>query len=120
MRPLDAYIAYWKQRSVEQVKGDEDARDRAMREARRLATILAQVYGARRVYLFGSLAKRDALFAETSDIDLAVEGLASDCFYEALGDLLSRSTFMVDLKPLEAMPEFVRSHIGREGILLYG
>ncbi len=120
MRPLDDYIAYWKQRAVKQVNVDMDIRDRAMREARRLAAVLAQVYGAEKVYLFGSLAKRDALFAPTSDIDLAVEGLASDCFYEALGDLLSRSAFMVDLKPLEGVSASLRLRVGREGVLLYG
>lgn len=120
MRPLDEYVAYWKQRGANQVKVDVDMRDRAMREARRLATVLAQDYGAKKVYLLGSLAKRERPFTATSDIDLAVDGLASSRFYEALGDLLTRTAFTVDLKPLEGMPEFLRSRIGREGVLLYG
>lgn len=54
-----------------------------MREAQQLANTLAHVYGARKVYLFGSLAKARALFTASSDIDLAVEGLPEACFYEA-------------------------------------
>ena len=120
MRPLEDYIAHWKQEAVKQVNVDVDVRDRATREARQLADVLARIYSAKKVYLFGSLAKRDTRFAGTSDIDLVVEGLPPDCFYEALGDLLTRSDFLVDLKPLEGLCESLRSRIGREGILLYG
>ena len=120
MKPLDEYMAYWRRRSAEPVQVDMELRDRAIREARRLAGVLTEVYGAKRVVLFGSLARERARFADRSDIDLAVEGLSADRFYEALGDLLSRSTFIVDLKPLEEASEPLRSRIGREGILLYG
>ena len=120
MKSLDEYIAYWRKQSAEPVQVDMELRDHAMSEARRLAGVLTEVYGAKRVYLFGSLARARARFADTSDIDLAVEGLSADHFYEALGDLLCRSTFIVDLKPLEEVSETLRLRIAREGVLLYG
>jgi len=84
-----------------------------------MSGVLAEVYGAQKVYLFGSLASEDAPFTAASDIDLGVEGLPDTRFYEALGDLLLRSTFLVDLKPLEDASDQLKSCILEKGILLY-
>lgn len=118
MRSIEEYMVHWQARTIDDARGDEALRDRALREARHLAGVLAEVYGARKVYLFGSLA-RGGDFTEASDIDLAVEGLPEGCFYEALGDLLCRSTFNIDIKPVEDASELLRSRIARESIVLY-
>lgn len=119
MRPMTTYIAHWRTRSESHVQTDTALKDRAHTEARELARMLGEVYGARKVYLFGSLSREDAPFTKTSDIDLGVEGLPAARFYEALGDLLLRSDFLVDLKPLEDASDQLRSSILKEGILLY-
>ena len=63
------------------------ANDRAaaLAAARRAADLLVRRYGARRVYLFGSLAGTGSVvFHPASDIDLAVEGLPGKGFWQAL------------------------------------
>lgn len=118
-KPVTAYIAHWKKRTEEHIQADATLRNRAQTEARELARVLVEVYGARKVYLFGSLAREEAPFTSMSDIDLGVEGLPDTRFYEALGDLLLRSTFLVDLKPLTDISEPLRSRVAKEGILLH-
>lgn len=119
-KPVTAYIAHWKTRTEKQDRSNPALRNRARTEARELAKVLAGVYGAQKVYLFGSLARDDASFTATSDIDLGVEGLPDARFYQALGDLLLRSSFLVDLKPMSDVSDSLRSCIMEEGILLYG
>jgi len=69
--------------------------------------LLKERFGARRVILFGSAVRPDT-WHDYSDIDLAVEGLASDKFfvaYSACRDLLPHGV-KLDLVPLElAYPE---------------
>lgn len=73
-------------------------------------------YGARRVWLFGSLAwgVPDA----HADIDLAVEGLPRSIYFAALGELLSRGTTSVDLVAMEEIPEAFAARIRTHGIEL--
>jgi predicted nucleotidyltransferase len=73
-------------------------------------------FGAKRVYLFGSLA--EDLFRGTSDIDLVVEGLATDVYFKALSRIscLSRE-FQIDLIPLEEYK--YKQELCEKGILLY-
>jgi predicted nucleotidyltransferase len=72
--------------------------------------------GARRVWLFGSLARgRSPDFR--SDMDLAVEGLPGDRYFEAVGVLLGRLPCQVDLVEMERAPAALRRnilHFGRE------
>lgn len=119
MRPMTTYIAHWRTRAEDRIQTDTSLSTRAFTEARQLARILGEDYGAQKVYLFGSLARENAPFKATSDIDLGVEGLSADRFYEALGELLLKSTFLVDLKPLENASDQLRRFIQKEGILLY-
>lgn len=51
-------------------------------KAREAATMLKVKYGAKRVWLFGSLA-HGAWFHPSSDVDLAVEGIPAEAFYHA-------------------------------------
>jgi predicted nucleotidyltransferase len=53
-----------------------------LERVRAAAATLKARFGARRVILFGSLA-HSAWFAPDSDIDLAVEGLAGDSYWQA-------------------------------------
>lgn len=56
--------------------------ERARVLAQQAAALLREKFGARRVILFGSLA-RGALLHPRSDIDLAVEGVPPEVFWQA-------------------------------------
>jgi len=87
---------------------------RARAEARAVAELLVRDFGAKRVWLFGSLAK-GATFRRNSDIDLAVEGLRADDLFRAVGRALGLSDFSIDLKPIEELPAAWRERILKEG-----
>lgn len=73
-------------------------------------------YGAKHVWLFGSLPEGD--FRETSEVDLAVEGLDSAKYFKALADLMFGLDEDVDLIRMEEAPELLRKRILEEGIEL--
>jgi predicted nucleotidyltransferase len=62
-----------------------------------IAILLAR--GAREVYIFGSRARGNA--RPGSDLDLAVRGMAPECFYGAVGELCSALSMPVDLVDLD-------------------
>jgi len=70
--------------------------------------------GARRVWLFGSVAKGRMPDFRT-DLDLAVEGLPADRYFEAVGVLLSRLPCSLDLVEMERAPAALR-----ESVLKFG
>ncbi len=64
------------------------------------ARVLLQDFGARHVWLIGSLGR--GTFGPQSDVDLLVEGLKPELYLRALGRLLSLNpNIQVDLIPLE-------------------
>jgi predicted nucleotidyltransferase len=92
---------------------------RAKATALRLADILAGRYRARRIILIGSLTNEDR-FDLHSDIDIAVEGLDSESYFRACGDLMiCAEDFDVDLVPVENATPRMKSKISR-GEVLYG
>lgn len=117
---LEPYISAWRARFRE--RDEAIARHAAAARAvlPRLVSHLVEAHGARRVWLFGSLAE-DA-FDEDSDIDLAVEGLgAGTAPFRAAAELddLARP-LRVDLVPLEDAPAALRTRILQRGELLHG
>ena len=93
-------------------------RARLLARVREAAAALKARFGVRRVVLFGSLA-HGAWFVPDSDVDLAVEGLASTDYWRAwrlveeiIGDRL------VDLIEIEKAGESLRRAIERYGIEL--
>ena len=74
--------------------------------------------GARRVWLFGSLAKGGQRTVH-SDFDFAVEGLPSDQFFGSVGHLLQILPRPVDVVEIEACAPLLRDQILEHGILLY-
>jgi len=61
---------------------DEQQRRWLLDRARQVADLLKRRFGAQRVLLFGSLAHA-AWFMPDSDVDLVVEGIAPDRYWEA-------------------------------------
>lgn len=93
-------------------------RERLLKRIQEAAAVLKARFGARRVVLFGSLA-HEAWFTPGSDVDLAVEGLAGDDYWQAwrvveeiIGD---RS---VDLIDIETSGESLRRSIRDYGVEL--
>jgi predicted nucleotidyltransferase len=73
--------------------------------------------GAKKVILFGSLAKKK--FRNHSDIDLACEGLAEKKFFNVFGRLLLHVKRPLDLIDMNDADEFFASRVKEEGIILY-
>ena len=68
-------------------------------------------FGAREVYLFGSLSKGS--WNNHSDLDLAVRGLQPAVYFKALGELLANSAHAVDLIDLEDGSPFSKRLINK-------
>jgi len=98
-------------------KTEQSELDQAQAEAKHLAQMLVKEHGARRVLLFGSVARRRPLRVN-SDIDLAVEGMPVEDYYQLVGDLQTASGRLVDLVRLESVPTPLKQIILLEGISL--
>lgn len=110
-RPLEAMR---KRREMERPERAKRRR-RAMVVARKAADLLRREFGARKVLLFGSLAKRGS-FTLFSDIDLAVEGMPRLRYFEAIAKITSLAEFIdIDLVELENCPSALRENIERDG-----
>jgi len=83
---------------------------------REIILALAKSYRVKRVLLFGSCVSGDG---KARDIDLAVDGVAPDLFYNFYGDLLCSLSKPVDLIDLAGDSKFIRM-INQEGVHLYG
>jgi predicted nucleotidyltransferase len=95
-----------------------DARDRLLERIRRAAAIVKARFGARRVVLFGSLAHA-AWFMPDSDVDLAVEGLAGQDYWQVwrlFEEIIGERP--VDLIEIETAGESLRRAIQRYGMEL--
>ena len=87
-------------------------------EAVRLARLAVARFRFRRLYLFGSVTGTSGL-AVWSDIDMAVEGLATEDYWPLLGTLNAEAKYRLDLKPLEEIPPAWRQRIKTSGVVLY-
>jgi len=83
----------------------------------RLAARFLREQGARRVWLFGSLAKGRRPTVH-SDFDFAVEGLPGDRFFGSVGHLLQVLPRPVDIVELEDCNSLLREQILEHGIIL--
>jgi len=88
----------------------------AWKVANRAATLLKESFGARKVVVFGSLARR-SWFTRWSDVDLAAWGIPDDRFYAAVGAVTGLSKeFKVDLVDAAACRDSLRKAIEDEGV----
>ena len=117
MISAQSYRAHWIEREKQEAEMYESRRLEACRAATKLAGILADEYSAKKVVLFGSCTAPNC-FSSRSDIDLAVQSLPKERFYEALGRLNAATHFHVDLKPIDEVRELLRRRI-EKGIVLY-
>jgi uncharacterized protein len=74
-----------------------------------LAAAALKTYGAREVYVFGSLA--EGTFTRHSDVDMAVTGLPPEKFFRAMGeamDILGKPLDLIDLDDDCAFTHFLK------------
>src|SRR5215217_2512039 len=83
-----------------------------------LAAKFLREQGARKVWLFGSLA-RGRRPTVHSDFDFAVEGLPGDRFFGSVGHLLQILPRPVDIVEIEDCPALLREQILEHGIVLH-
>ena len=76
-----------------------------------------QHFGAKRVILYGSIARGDA--RATSDLDFCVEGLPDENFFRALGECLLHSEHSISVIDLQSSYGLLRNRILQEGLVLY-
>ena len=117
---LKRYRDAARRRASEHVLTPSDAalRDALLKRVRSAAGALKRRFGAQRVILFGSLA-HEAWYAVDSDVDLAVEGLPSDAFWQAwraIEEIIGDRP--VDLVEVETVSESLRNAIERSGVPL--
>lgn len=93
---LEPYLTFWLQRQAEDRQYNQQLGDQARQDAGRIATMLQEQFQAQQIILFGSLAKNK--FTPTSDIDLAISGVAPELFFTALAEANRLTPFPVDLK----------------------
>jgi len=86
----------------------------------RILEMIVRDYDPPRVWQWGSLLDRRA-FSEISDIDLAVEGIASPKqFFEMYGKAMDLTEFPLDLIDLESIEVLHAQSIRQKGRLVHG
>jgi len=113
------YIKAWKKRLEEERKRMEERRRSAQSWAQRIASMLREDFGAKEVWLFGSVLW-EGRFGRTSDIDLAVRGIPPSRYIEALveSERMTGYKFQVDIVPLEDCHPVIRRRVEKEGVRL--
>jgi predicted nucleotidyltransferase len=97
---------------------EQREREQILGRVREAAALLKSRFGARRVVLFGSLAHA-AWFASDSDVDLAVEGLVGEDYWQAWREIEAIvEDRPVDLIEVEMAGESLRRAIERYGVEL--
>lgn len=113
---MTIYRATARQRWQDEARELDRRYTRARQVARMAADLLRERFGATRVILFGSLT-HGLWYSETSDIDLACEGLTSETYLLAVARLQDISDeFKFDLVPLESCRPDLREAILKEGL----
>lgn len=116
---MEIYCRTARRRSAERVRRLSELRERALATAKRAADLLKKEYGAKEVFLFGSLAEEPSVFDGRSDVDLAVRGLGKKAYFRVASRLLDLDhAFDVDLVEMETAPESLVRKIEKEGIRL--
>jgi predicted nucleotidyltransferase len=111
--------------SVRELRGEriltpeeQTVREDLFRKIGQASNLLKSRFGAKKVWLFGSLAHQ-AWFTLESDVDLAVEGLQSGDYWEAwraVEDIILHRE--VDLIEIETASNSLRKAIERYGVNL--
>jgi uncharacterized protein len=84
----------------------------------KIAVLLRDRYNAKQIIVFGSLTDKER-FTRYSDIDLAISGLTSQSFYQALDAIeFFAYGFKVDLVNLDRCRHAIAERINRDGLAI--
>jgi len=111
------HVDYWRRRKAEQQAQNQRLAQQARADLERIVDVLAHRFGAKRIILFGSLVR--GRFAPDSDIDLAIKGIASEDYFDALAAINRLTRRWVDLKPLEDLDPHFRQRVLATGECVY-
>jgi predicted nucleotidyltransferase len=113
---LQTTLRHLRHRESERRSAAAERASRLRASLPRVTGLLRRKHGVTRVLLFGSLATGSA--TTESDIDLAVEGLATERYFDALADLMEIVAGPADLVRLEEASSSLRQRILEEGVEL--
>jgi uncharacterized protein len=114
---LEGYVEAWRKRFARDVQMLAEQTEQARAAASRAAAELKREFGARRVWLVGSLAR--GRFAARSDIDLIAEGLPPALLFKATARARDMTgAFELDLAPLEDLRPRARRDLELHGVPL--
>lgn len=109
----------WRHRLEQKKRVEDQRRQLAVERAWAAASVLREKYGAKKVFLYGSLAWGPS-FDERSDIDLMVEGLPDQAGYwrmlAEVGDVVR--PFEISVVRQEDAFESLRKKVQETGVLL--
>jgi hypothetical protein len=111
---VQSWIDAWRARAETEEARRRAAQTEAFAVAARVAALLRERHGARRVVLFASLA-RGTWVPERSDIDLTFEGVSESGYLSALGAAQMCALGPVDLVRLEDASASLSAAVEREG-----
>ena len=113
----DHYLAYWRERQNKQNQQNQYFAQQARKNLKTITEYLIQTFPITKIILFGSLVKNK--FTETSDIDLAVEGIPPALYFSALARVNALSDHWIDLKPLEDLDRHFLQRVMETGEVIY-
>lgn len=114
---ITPYLAYWKKQQAQKKEIDRLMTEKAKSVLPQLIQVLVNEFQAKKIILFGSLAK--GKFTQTSDIDLAVAGIPPERYFRALATVNSCTEFEIDLKPLEDLKPYFYHRVMETGKIIY-
>ena len=90
----------------------------ALKDAKEIARILKEQFGATEVRIFGSLSD-EARFTSISDIDIAEKGIRPEKFYAAYAAITRGcSEFKIDLVDMDDCKESIKKEILKNGVII--
>ena len=110
---LDTLAQAWRDRRAQEQQHRRRQADEARTAARRAAYLLREEFGAREVWLFGSLIAGPR--HDDFDVDLAVSGIAPERYFSALARVSDIVGRCVDLVPLETCGDRRRRRVFDSG-----
>jgi uncharacterized protein len=113
---IEKYRKAWDERAEEAKRRNESRRHEALQCAQKLAGMLVDRFGAKKVELFGSVLHKDR-FNKDSDIDIAVEGIGPEKYFSAVAECQT-ADFPVDLVDVATATRLMKERIAR-GTILY-
>ena len=117
MQNTDPYLDYLRNRQKQQQAHNQYLAQQARKNLETIIQYLIQAFPIKKIILFGSLVKNK--FTETSDIDLAVEGIPPAVYFQTLAQVNALSDRWIDLKPLEDLEPHFLQRVMQTGEVLY-